>query len=137
MNERVIVRVCDVMKTNFVTIDGIATISDALDKMKANKTSVLVVNKRHPDDEYGLVTAGDIARHVLASDKAPERVNVYEIMTKPVISVHPDMDIRYCSRLFAKYDLVRAPVLNGREVIGTISPNALVLDGLSKINQRS
>lgn len=137
MNERVIVRVCDVMKTNFVTIDGIATISDALDKMKDNKTSVLVVNKRHPDDEYGLVTAGDIARHVLAQDKAPERVNVYEIMTKPVISVHPDMDIRYCSRLFARYDLVRAPVLNGREVIGTISPNALVLDGLYKINQRS
>ena len=135
MNERIIVRVCDVMKTDFVTIDGIATISDALKKMKANKTSVLVVNKRHADDEYGLVTAGDIARHVLAKDKAPERVNVYEIMTKPVISVHPDMDIRYCSRLFAKYDLVRAPVLNGREVIGTISPNALVLEGLYQITQ--
>lgn len=135
MNEKKIVRVSDVMKTDFVTIDGIATIRDALKKMKANKTSVLVVNKRHVDDEYGLVTAGDIARHVLAKDKSPERVNVYEIMTKPVISVHPDMDIRYCSRLFANYDLVRAPVLNGREVIGTISPNALVLDGLYQITQ--
>lgn len=129
------VRVRDVMKTNFVSIDGIATISDALKKMKANKTSVLVVNKRFDDDEYGLVTAGDIARHVLAKDKAPERVNVYEIMEKPIISVHPDMDIRYCSRLFAKYDLVRAPVLNDREVIGTISPNALVLEGLCRITQ--
>ena len=135
MNEKKIVRVSDVMKTDFVTIDGIATIRDALKKMKTNKTSVLVVNKRHADDEYGLVTAGDIARHVLAKDKAPERVNVYEIMTKPVISVHPDMDIRYCSRLFANYDLVRAPVLNGREVIGTISPNALVLEGLYQITQ--
>ncbi len=135
MNEKKIVRVSDVMKTDFVTIDGIATIRDALKKMKTNKTSVLVVNKRHANDEYGLVTAGDIARHVLAKDKAPERVNVYEIMTKPVISVHPDMDIRYCSRLFANYDLVRAPVLNGREVIGTISPNALVLEGLYQITQ--
>ncbi|MFW5443740.1 MAG: CBS domain-containing protein [Methylococcaceae bacterium] len=135
MNEKVMVRVRDVMKTNFVSIDGIATISDALKKMKANKTSVLVVNKRFDDDEYGLVTAGDIARHVLAKDKAPERVNVYEIMEKPIISVHPDMDIRYCSRLFAKYDLVRAPVLNDREVIGTISPNALVLEGLCRITQ--
>ena len=135
MNEKKIVRVSDVMKTDFVTIDGIATIRDALKKMKTNKTSVLVVNKRHANDEYGLVTAGDIARHVLAKDKAPERVNVYEIMTKPVISVHPDMDIRYCSRLFANYDLVRAPVLNGLEVIGTISPNALVLEGLYQITQ--
>lgn len=124
-----VVRVRDVMKTGFSTIDGIATVSEALKKMKSHKTSVLVVNKRHDDDEYGLITAGDIARHVLAEDRAPERVNVYEIMNKPVISVHPDMDIRYCSRLFANYNLVRAPVLNGREIVGTVSPNALVLDG--------
>ena len=130
MKERVITRVRDVMKTDFSRIDGIATISEALQAMKANKTSVLVVNKRHVNDEYGIVTSGDIARHVLAKDKSPERVNVYEIMLKPVISVHPDMDIRYCSRLFSHYDLVRAPVLNDREVIGTVSPNALVLEGL-------
>ena len=130
MKKRVITRVRDVMKTDFACIDGIATISEALQVMKTKKTSVLVVNKRHVDDEYGLVTSGDIARHVLAKDKAPERVNVYEIMQKPVISVHPDMDIRNCSRLFAHYDLVRAPVLNDREVIGTVSPNALVLEGL-------
>jgi CBS domain-containing protein len=129
-DKKPIVRVRDVMKTDFGTIDGIATVSDALKKMKAMKTSVLVVNKRHEDDEYGLVTAGDIARHVLARDRAPDRVNVYEIMTKPVVSVHPDMDIRYCSRLFATYNLVRAPVVDGRNVVGTISPNALVLDGL-------
>ena len=123
------------MKTDFITIDGSATIKDALIKMKENKSSVLVVNKRHADDENGLMTAGDIARHVLAKDKSPDRVNVYEIMTKPVICVHPDMDIRYCSRLFAKYDLVRAPVLDGKEVIGTISPNALVLEGLYQTTQ--
>jgi predicted transcriptional regulator len=70
---------------------------------------------------------------VLAKDRAPERVNVYEIMSKPVISVHPEMDIRYCSRLFAQYDLVRAPVIEGRKVVGIVSPNSLVLDGLYKI----
>ncbi len=131
MSEKRVVRVRDIMKTDFVTIDGIATVSEAREKMKSNNTSVLVVNKRHNDDEYGLVMASDIAHHVLAKDKAPERVNVYEIMTKPVISVHPDMDIRYCSRLFARYGLLRAPVLDGREVIGTISSNALVLKELS------
>ena len=128
-----VVRVRDVMKTDFSTIDGIETVREALKKMKSRKTSVLVVNKRYDDDEYGLITAGDIARHVLAKDRAPDRVNVYEIMSKPVISVHPDMDIRYCSRLFADYDLVRAPVLNGRKIVGTISPNALVLDGLYRV----
>jgi CBS domain-containing protein len=123
------------MKTDFGTIDGIATVADALKKMKALKTAVLIVNKRNENDEYGMVTSGDIARHVLAKDRAPDRVNVYEIMSKPVISVHPDMDIRYCSRLFANYNLVRAPVLENNKVIGMVSPNSLVLDGLYKTFQ--
>lgn len=130
-----LIRVKDVMKTDFGTIDGVATVADALKKMKTLKTAVLIVNKRNEDDEYGMLTSGDIARHVLAKDRAPDRVNVYEIMSKPVISVHPDMDIRYCSRLFANYNLVRAPVLENNQVIGMVSPNSLVLDGLYKTFQ--
>jgi len=130
-----LIRVKDVMKTDFGTIEGVATVADALIKMKALKTAVLIVNKRNEDDEYGMLTSGDIARHVLAKDRAPDRVNVYEIMSKPVISVHPDMDIRYCSRLFANYNLVRAPVLENKKVVGMVSPNSLVLDGLYKTFQ--
>ena len=127
-----IVKVKDIMRTDFASIDGSATVKEALILMKSRKTSVLVVNKRHEFDEYGLVTSGDIARHVLAKDKAPDRVNVYEIMECPVIQVSPDMDIRLCSKLFANYDLVRAPVIENNTVIGMVSPNALVLDGLYK-----
>jgi CBS domain-containing protein len=135
IEKSVLIRVKDVMKTDFGTIDGIATVADALTKMKTLKTAVLIVNKRNEDDEYGMLTSGDIARHVLAKDRAPDRVNVYEIMCKPVISVHPDMDIRYCSRLFANYNLVRAPVLENNKVVGMVSPNSLVLDGLYKTFQ--
>ena len=135
MENSTLIRVKDVMKTDFGTIDGVATVADALKKMKTLKTAVLIVNKRNEDDEYGMLTSGDIARHVLAKDRAPDRVNVYEIMTKPVISVHPDMDIRYCSRLFANYNLVRAPVVENNKVVGMVSPNSLVLDGLYKTVQ--
>ena len=135
IEKRTIIRVKDVMKTDFGTIDGVATVAEALKKMKTLKTAVLIVNKRNEDDEYGMLTSGDIARHVLAKDRAPDRVNVYEIMSKPVISVHPDMDIRYCSRLFANYNLVRAPVLENNQVVGMVSPNSLVLDGLYKTFQ--
>lgn len=125
-----IIRVRDVMRTDFGTIDGIATVTEAMRKMKAMQRAVLVVNKRHDDDEYGLVSVADITQQVLAKDRAPDRVNVYEIMTKPAISVHADMDIRYCARLFANCGLVRAPVLDGRNIIGMVSINTLVLDGL-------
>lgn len=127
-----IVHVSDIMKTDFSSINGSATVKEALMLMKANKTSVLIVEKRHEYDDYGLLTCGDIARHVLAKDKAPDRVNVYEIMTCPVIQINPEMDIRHCSRLFAHYNLVRAPVVENGKVIGMISPNTLVLEGMYK-----
>lgn len=130
--EHKIVRVKDVMKTAIATIDGAATISEALILMKNQKTSVLIVNKRNDDDEFGMITSADIARKVLAKDKAPSRVNVYEIMACPVICVRPDMDIRLCSKLFDTYNLVRAPVVDNNTLLGTVSPNALVLEGLYK-----
>lgn len=129
---KTIIHVRDIMRTDFASIQGSATIKDALILMKTQKTSVLVVDKRHEYDEYGLITCGDIARHVLAKDRAPDRVNVYEIMACPVIQINPDMDIRYCSKLFAQYDLVRAPVVENGRVVGMVSPNALVLDGMYK-----
>ncbi len=126
----------DVMKTEFVLIDGKATIYEALVKMKENKTSVLVVDKRHENDEYGLLLVSDIARKVLARDRACKRVNVYEVMVKPAIRVEQDMDIRYCSRLFSRFSLVRALVVDGDRLLGTVSPNSLVLDGMFALENR-
>mgnify|MGYP002713133743 CR=1 FL=1 len=124
------VSVRDVMKTEFGLIEGSATIYQALLMMKKHRTSMLVVDKRHEDDEYGLLLISDISRQVLALDRSPKRVNVYEVMTKPAVYVDPEMDIRYCSRLFARFDLVRALVVEGKKIVGTISPNLLVLDGI-------
>jgi predicted transcriptional regulator len=129
------INVRDVMKTTFGSIDSTATVYEAIQEMKKHKTSVLVVNKRHEDDEYGILLVSDIGRKVLAKDRAPGRVNVYEIMIKPALCVEPNMDIRYCSRLFAKFNLVRALVVEDRRVIGTISPNRLVLHGLAALEE--
>jgi CBS domain-containing protein len=89
-----------------------------------------VVRKRHDDDEFGMVMISDIARQVLAQDRAPDRVNIYEIMSKPLLSVPPDMDIRYCARLFNRFDLSRAPVLDQGEIIGIVSLTDLVMKGM-------
>ena len=125
-------RVCvrDVMKTDFGLIDGKATICEALKLMKQQKTSVLVVNKRNDDDEYGLLLVNHIAQKVLAKDRSCKRVNVYEVMVKPAVYVEPEMDIRYCSLLFSRLNLVRALVIEKKDLVGTISPNSLVLDGM-------
>ncbi len=123
----------DVMKLDYGTINGNATIMQALDEMKRLQTAVLVVNKRDEYDEYGLLLVSDIARKVLAMDKSPNRVNVYEVMTKPAVCVSPDMDIRYCSRLMSTLKLMRLLVVKDDALLGTVSPRALVLNGLAAI----
>lgn len=130
MNEGKIVRVREVMNPEFDLVEGMATVADALRDMKHVENKALIVNKRHDDDEYGMMLISDIARKILARDRAPERVNVYEVMAKPVITVDPDMDIRYCARLFERFVLTRAPVVDNRKVVGLVSFTDLVLRGL-------
>jgi predicted transcriptional regulator len=128
--ERKIIRVRDVMKTEFDIIDGRMTVMDALRTMKHVETKSLIVDKRNDDDEYGMVLISDIAKKVLAKDRSPDRVNVYEIMTKPLLTMDPDMDIRYCARIYENFDLSRAPVVENRKVIGIVSFTDMVLKGL-------
>ncbi len=135
MSERKIVRVREVMKTEFDQVDGLDTVSEALRKMKFVETKCLIVNKRHEDDEFGILLLSDIARQVIAKNLAPERVNVYEIMAKPVLQVDPDMDIRYCARFFTRFDLSRAPVVENRQVIGIVSLTDMVLKGLAALTR--
>ena len=130
MRKRTVIRVRDVMKAKVDMVDGKMTVMEALNKMKHVETKSLIVEKRHADDEYGMVLLSDIAKDVLAKDRSPNRINVFEIMSKPVISVDPNMDIRYCARFFERYGLSRAPVVENRQVIGVISFTDMVLKGL-------
>lgn len=133
MTDRKIVRVGEVMKREFDLMDGTLTVKEALLSMKHPETRAWVIDKRHPDDEYGLVLISDIAKKVLAADRSPDRVNLYEIMAKPVLSVLPEMNIRYCARLLERFGIMRAPVISNGQVLGIVSFHDLVLQGLMEL----
>jgi predicted transcriptional regulator len=125
-----IVRVREVMKSGVDIVDGMLTVADALKAMKYPETRTLIINKRHPDDEYGVVMFRDVAKNVLGPDLSPERVNLYEIMSKPVMGVDPRMDVRYCIKLFDRFGLSRAPVIENGDIIGLVSYTDIVLKGV-------
>ncbi|MCG6657284.1 CBS domain-containing protein [Halomonas campisalis] len=131
MSSPPIVRIRDVMHSDYSLVDGLITVADALQVMQKQQSRVLIVRKRDDDDEYGLVLPTDIAKQVMAPNRAPERVNVYEIMSKPVISVPPTMQLRYCARLFQRFGLSLAPVIDASgKIVGIVSHDELVLSGL-------
>ena len=127
MNGEKIVRASDVMSDNFILIEGLVTVSEALRELKAKGARCAVVKKRHEDDEYGILLLADVAKKVIAQNRSPDRVNVYEIMSKPVISVRPSMDVRYIARMFDHFGLTLAPVLHSSEVLGVVSYEDIVL----------
>ena len=129
--QKKIMRVRDVMKHEYDLVEGTASVRQALEKMKYVETKCLIVEKRHQQDEYGIVVIADIARQVLALNRSPDRVSIYEVMTKPAVTVHPDMDIRYASALFGRLNLSRAPVVDPvGEVVGIVSYTDMVIKGL-------
>ncbi|MGF1726264.1 CBS domain-containing protein [Photobacterium nomapromontoriensis] len=125
-----LVRVRDVMMNNYAIVEGLTTVADAVRIAKRKQVKALIVNKRHDNDEYGIVLMNDIARKVLAIDRSPMRTNVYEIMTKPALSVDADMDVRYCARLFERFGISRAPVIESGVITGMVSYNNIVLNGM-------
>ncbi len=137
MNEKTAIRVRDVMHNRFFRVDGMTTVDQALRRLKESRATVLIIQKRDEHDEHGLVLLADIARKVLSKNRAPDRVNVYEIMNKPALAVRPDMQVKYCARLLDQFDLTTAPVIDSAgEVIGIVDYDHLVMGGLADLDEQ-
>lgn len=118
------------MAVDITEIDGRLDVLSALKLMKKTDGASLIVKRRDEHDEYGMLLFSDIAREVLAKNRAPERVSVYEIMVKPVLTVRADMEIRYCARLFESLGISQAPVVENHQIVGLVSYRRLVLHGM-------
>jgi CBS domain-containing protein len=113
-------KAADIMTKEVVTIKGSKTVAEAVKLMKDNGLRALIVDRRTNADPYGIVTETDIVYKVAAYGLDPKKVKVYEVMTKPCITVNPDLGVEYVARLFANTKIRRAPVITN-ELVGIIS----------------
>jgi CBS domain-containing protein len=123
-------RARDIMATDVVTVDGSATVAEAVELMKAKQVRALIVDRRSEDDAYGMVTQRDVAYRVVAEGRDPRAVRVYEIMSKPLVVVNPDLDVKYVARLMAQRGLSRAPVLYEQKLQGVVSISDIVMKAM-------
>ncbi|WP_419796748.1 MAG: CBS domain-containing protein [Terasakiella sp.] len=128
MTEKPYVSVSDIMTPNVKTIGRVATIAEAIDIIKDEGVSSLIVERHDESDEFGMLTIRDIAREVVATDRPATRTSVYEIMTKPVLTVASEMNIKYAVRLLVRYSVSRAVVVDHeRNPIGIVTLRDMVL----------
>ncbi len=127
MNDDAAPKVRTVMVGPPIVVDGLATVAHAIELMGEHKISSLVIEKRHEGDEYGLLVVSDIASKVIGEDRSPERTNVYEIMSKPVLTVDEDMEIKYAVRLLNRFGVSRALVTERGALVGVVTLRDMVL----------
>lgn len=119
-------KVRDIMQRDVATIDGIATVREALQRMRERGIKSLVVNRRNRGDAYGIITLYDIVNKVVTQGRPLEKTNVYEVMNKPLITVAQGLPVRYAARLMSQFDVKRALIIENGELVGIVSMQDIV-----------
>jgi CBS domain-containing protein len=115
MSQPIWLPVRDIMRKDVTFIPGRTSVLEAMRVMKRVEATVLMVEKRDEQDEYGMLSFADIAKQV-------------------VISVRPDMNTRYCARLFDIFGISHAPVIENEKVLGIVSYYLIALHGLPDLD---
>ncbi len=112
-------KAADIMTTKVVTIDSLATITQAARVMKQHDVKTLIVDRACNQDAYGIITATDVSQ-AIANYKDPATTYVCEVMSKPCIVVNPNLEVEHIAKLFAKAKIRIAPVIKDK-LLGIVS----------------
>jgi CBS domain-containing protein len=111
----------EVMTKHVVDIEPTATVAQAIEKMKEQKVSSLLVRPESNMDTWGFMTETDVIEKVVAKGLDPAELRVHEIMSKPVITVSPKSSLQECAALLTRADIRRVLVYDGKEIVGIVS----------------
>jgi CBS domain-containing protein len=116
----------DIMQTEVITISPLATLREAMTKMKRHKVKSLVVERRDEHDAYGIITYTTILRTIVAEEGDIDLVNVYDVCNKPALIVPQVMDVKYVARMMVAQNLQRLVVLEHGNLVGLVTMNDIV-----------
>lgn len=115
-------RVCDLLDgkgREIWSLSPDATVYEAIDEMAQKRCGALLVleGKRL----VGIVSERDYARKVILKGKSSREIAVREIMSHPVIYIHPEMTIEQTMTVMTEKRVRHLPVVVDETVVGVIS----------------
>lgn len=117
----------DLMTTDVFTIRSSATVVQAMQIMREHKLRGLIVEKEYAQGAYGMVTERDIVYNVTAHGMDPHSVCIAEIMSKPCVTMDPNLTLKEAARRLADQNIQRAPVVTGNQLLGIVSITDIIV----------
>ena len=114
-------RVKDIMRTEIQAVTKDMTLVAAATMMRDNKVSSLVVEPEDDRDGYGIITRKDIVDALIEASLGGAFQLVEDVMTKPAITINPDMSIYNCQQMMRMIGVRRLPVVEGNDLKGILS----------------
>ena len=118
------VPVVEIMTESPVTIRADETAEVAAGLMRDKEIGSLIVLEA--GKPMGIVTERDIVTKIAAADKQPSRVLVRDIMTSPVVAVHPHEEVAEAARVMSQRKIRRLPVVQDGKLVGIITENDIL-----------
>jgi len=125
------IKVRDLMNSEIKTVTGITQLMTAAKIMRDQGVTSLIVEPDDEMDTYGIVTRKDIVDALVENVMGGDSQLVEDVMSKPAISIHPDISIYNCQHLMRMAGVRRMPVIEGTILVGIIS-NSDIFDKLAE-----
>ena len=123
----------ELMVKDVIKVSCMATLREAMDLMRKHRVKSLVVEKRTDSDAWGIVTYTTILRTVMQEEGDVDLVNVYDLATKPALSVPRQLEVRHAVKMMLDFDVKRLLVASNNELEGILTMNDIVSAILEKV----
>jgi CBS domain-containing protein len=108
--------------SHHVKISPDATIGEALVSMVENKTDFLLIDRKGPNDSYGIITRWDLVEGAVANGVDFATTPVLNFARKPLVVMNNlDLDIRWAAKKMANENVSKIAVFDKDDFLGFIS----------------
>jgi len=102
-------------------ISPYATVRELINMMDMKGVRSVIVERTSENDAYGIVTYSNILEAIYSNDGDMDLLNVYDIASKPMVQIVPDLDIRYAAQLMINQRIKHLSVTWEGKLTGVIS----------------
>lgn len=117
-------KVKDVMVRKVRTANSEETILDATEIMNQYEIGCMVITEN--GKPVGIMTERDILKRVVSERRDPAKTKLYEVMSKPLVTVKPHITITSAARIMIKQKIKKLLVTNDGQLIGILSLTDLI-----------